>query len=240
MPDTGFYMILAPIAAIAGFIRGFAGFGGPLVMLPALNFFLPPAASIPVMMWVDLLVNIQLLPEARRDASLSVIVPLTAATLAAMPVGVLLLVFVDPAVMKQGISAAILVAALALLTGWRYRGSVGAGTWVAVGLPTGIVMGATSLAVTAALFLNAGTQTAKQSRANFIVWAFLATLALLIMVALGTGFDPKLVPVVVVLGPLYFLGTMLGSRLSRHAPEIFVRRAVLGLVVLIAIVGIVL
>ena len=237
MPETGFYIVLVPIAAIAGFVRGFAGFGGPLVMLPALNFFLPPAASIPVMMWVDLLVNIQLLPEARRNASLSVITPLTIATLVAMPIGVLLLVFVDPAVMKRGISAAILVAALVLLTGWRYRGPVGVGTWTAVGLLTGIVMGATSLAVTAALFLHAGTQTAKQSRANFIVWVFLATLALLFMVALGTGFDPNLVPVIAVLGPLYFIGTVVGSRLSGRAPELLVRQIVLGLVVIIAIVG---
>ena len=63
-----------------------------MVMLPALNFFLTPAASIPIMMWVDLLVNVKLLPEANRDASASVVLPLTVGTLVAMPAAVLLLV----------------------------------------------------------------------------------------------------------------------------------------------------
>ena len=238
MPEFKFYIVLVPIAAVAGFIRGFAGFGGPLVMLPALNFFLAPAASIPVMMLVDLVVNIQLLPAARRDASLSVVAPLTIATLVAMPIGVLLLILVDPALMKRAISVAILVSALILLAGWRYQGPVGVGTWTAVGLLTGVVMGATSLAVTAALFLNAGTQTAKESRANFIAWVFLATLALLFMVVLGTGFDPNLVPIIAILGPVYFIWTILGSRLSGRAPELFLRRIVLGLVVLIATIGV--
>lgn len=240
MWESGFYLALVPVAAIAGFIRGFAGFGGPLVMLPALNLFLTPAASIPIMMWVDLLVNVKLLPEANRDASASVVLPLTVGTLVAMPAGVLLLVFVDPVVMKRGISAAILLAALILLTGWRYKGATGTRTWTLIGLLTGVIMGATSLAVTAALFLNAGSQTAKQSRANFILWVFLATLALLSMVAIGTGFDTNLIPIIAVLAPLYFLGTVLGSRLSRHAPEAFVRRAVLALVVIIATVGLIL
>jgi uncharacterized membrane protein YfcA len=192
------------------------------------------------MMWVDLFVNVKLLPEASRDASASVVLPLTLGTLVAMPLGVLLLVFVDPLVMKRGISAAILLAALILLTGWRYKGGTGTGTWTSVGLLTGVIMGATSLAVTAALFLNAGSQTAKQSRANFIIWVFLATLALLALVAVGTGFDTNLIPIIATLAPLYFLGTLLGSLLSRHAPEAFVRRTVLALVVIIATVGLVL
>jgi uncharacterized membrane protein YfcA len=57
--------VLGPTAAVAGLVRGFAGFGGPLLMLPVLNAFLPPATSLWVM-WVDLLVSVRLLPDARR------------------------------------------------------------------------------------------------------------------------------------------------------------------------------
>ena len=58
-----------------------------------------------------------------------------------------------------------------------------------------------------------------------------------VLVAIGTGFERNLIPVIAILGPLYFLGTMLGSRLNRRAPEALVRRVVLTLVVLIAAVG---
>jgi hypothetical protein len=36
-----------------GFVRGFSGFGGPLVMLTALKFLLAPTVSIPIILCVD-------------------------------------------------------------------------------------------------------------------------------------------------------------------------------------------
>lgn len=239
MLDTQSYIVLAPIAAVAGFIRGFAGFGGPLVLLPALNIYLAPAASVAVVMWVDLFANVRLLPEVYREAQPLVVLPLTAGTLIAMPFGVLLLVAVDPVLMKRAISAAILLAALVLLSGWRYQGAIGRRGWLAVGALAGFIMGATSLAVTAALFLHAGAQTARQSRANFIVWVFVATLAFLLMVAVGTNPGGRLLPIILVLAPIYLAGSYLGSRLNTHAPEAVVRRAVLILVLVIATVGLV-
>ena len=240
MIEPSISFILVPIAALAGFIRGFAGFGGPLVLLPALNVYLSPAASVAATMWVDLFANVHLLPQVRREAQGPVVVPLMVGTLATMPFGVLLLVAVDPMLMKRGISAAILVAALVLLSGWRYRGAIDPIGWAGVGTITGMVMGATSIAVTAALFLNAGSQTAKESRANFILWVFIATLALLAMLAVGAGIAATPVRVIGVLAPVYVAGTFLGTRLSKRAPEVFVRRAVLLLVVVIAMAGLLL
>ena len=168
------------------------------------------------------------------------VAPLTLGTLLAMPFGVMLLVAVDPGLMKRAISAAILVAALVLLWGWRYHGAISRRGWAAVGGLAGLIMGATSLAVTAALFLHAGTQTARQARANFIVWVFLATIAFLAMVAVGARPGAALVAPILILAPIYLAGTLLGSRLNARAPEALVRRAVLALVVVIASVGLVL
>jgi uncharacterized membrane protein YfcA len=237
MLEANSYFVLAPIAALAGFIRGFAGFGGPLVLLPALNFFLSPTASVAATMWVDLFANVHLLPQTRREANSSVVVPMMAGTLAAMPFGVLLLMAVDPVLMKRGISAAILIAALVLLSGWRYRELIGPVGWASVGALAGVVMGATSIAVTAALFLNAGSQTARESRANFVVWVFIATLALLVMLFIGTGIAGTPIRVISVLTPFYVAGAFLGTRLSNRAPEVIVRRAILLLVVIVATVG---
>jgi len=238
MLEPSIYFILVPIAALAGFIRGFAGFGGPLMLLPALNVCLPPAASVAATMWIDLFANVHLLPQVRREAQRAVGVPLVAGTLATMPVGVLLLLAVDPVFMKRGISAAILVAALVSLSGWRYRGAIGPIGWA--GALTGTVMGATSIAVTAALFLNAGSQTAKESRANFAVWVFIATLALLAMLAVGAGIAATPARVIGVLAPVYLAGILLGTRLNKRAPEAVARRAVLLLVVVIATAGLLL
>ena len=198
---------------------------------------LSPTASVAATMWVDLFANVQLLPQARRDAHRAVVIPLTAGTLLAMPFGTFLLLAVDPVLMKRGISAAILVAALVLLSGWRYRGTISRVGWAGVGVLAGLAMGATSIAVTAALFLNAGSQTASESRANFIVWVFIATLALLAMLAVGIGIAAMPWLTIAVLAPVYVGGAFLGARLTKRASEAGVRRAVLMLIVVIAVAG---
>jgi len=237
---TSFFAVLIPAAVLAGVVRGFAGFGGPLTMLPALNAFMPTSAAILVMSWIDLVVNVQLLPRAARAAKAGVVVPLTAGAVLTMPIGVLLLLLVDAVIMKRALSATILVAALVLLSGWRYPGTIGRGGWVGVGALTGVVMGATSLAITSALFLHAGQQSAAESRANFIVWVFLGTIMLLVMLTIGSGFDAELLPAIGLLAPFYIIGCVAGSYLTGRLPDAHVRTAVLLLIVLIAVVSLVL
>ena len=239
MPDLSVLLVLVPVAAIAGFVRGFAGFGGPLLMLPILSFFFPPAASVVLMMLIDISVNLKLVPEVRNDASRAVILPLFVGTLIAMPLGVMALVYIDPLTMKRALNGSILAVALLMLAGWRYKEAMGTRSWFAAGLLTGLVMGATSIAVTAALFLNGGSLSAKEARANFIVWVFLAALVLLAMVLYSTPLTAGLLTVIAVLAPLYFIGTMLGSHMTKTVPEAVVRRGVLGLVVVVATAGLV-
>ena len=238
--SASFFAVLIPAVLLAGVVRGFAGFGGPLTLLPALNVFMPTSAAILVMSWIDLLVNVHILPRAAREAKAGVVVPLTAGALLTMPLGVLLLLVVDAVIMKRALSATILVAALVLLSGWRYPGTIGRAGWVGAGALTGVVMGATSLAITSALFLHAGGQSAAESRANFIVWVFLGTIMLLVMLTIGSGFDVALLPAIGVLAPPYIVGCVAGSHLVGRLPDALVRTAVLLLVVVIALASLLL
>ena len=131
------------------------------------------------------------------------------------------------------------MAALVLLSGWRYPGpSAGSAGW-ALG-PDGAGDGVDSLAITAALFLHAGGQSAAESRANFIVWVFLGTIILLAMLTIGSGFDAALLPAIGVLAPPYIVGCVAGSHLAGRLPDALVRRVVLLLVVVIALVSLLL
>jgi uncharacterized protein len=154
-----------------------------------------------------------------------------------MPLGVMLLLVIDPVMMKRGLSLAILLAALVLLSGWRYAGTITRAGWFGVGILTGLVMGSTSLAVTSALFLHAGRQSAAESRANFILWVFVGSLILLAMLIIGSGFDTALLPAIAVLAPPYIIGCFAGSQLTGWLPDALVRQLVLLLVVVIALVS---
>jgi uncharacterized protein len=214
------------------------GIRRPIVMLSILNFFLPPASSIPIVLCVDLCANIFLLPDARHNATAAVTIPLLVGTLLLLPVGVLLLSSANPAIMKRVIALFILIAALALLSEWRpFARPIGVAGWGAVGALTGVIVGATSLGVTAALFLNSGVQSSIAARANFIVWVFFANSALLSMLAASQGLSPDLFSAVAVMAPLYLIGSMAGAKIIHRMPENRARRTILVLIALAGVAG---
>ena len=99
-------------------------------------------------------------------------------------------------------------------------------------------MGATSLGVTAALFLNSGVQSSIAARANFIVWVFFAnSAALLSMLAASQGLSPDLFSAVAVMAPLYLIGSMAGAKIIHRMPENRARRTILVLIALAGVAG---
>jgi uncharacterized membrane protein YfcA len=155
-----------------------------------------------------------------------------------LPIGVLLLSSANPAIMKRVIALVILIAALTLLSGWRpFARPIGVLGWGAVGALTGIIVGATSLGVTAALFLNSGVQSPIAARANFIVWVFFANLAMLLMLAASQGVSPDLVSAVAVMTPLYLIGSMAGAKIIHRMPENRARQSILVLIALAGVAG---
>ncbi|MBM3733330.1 MAG: sulfite exporter TauE/SafE family protein [Acidimicrobiia bacterium] len=237
---TLFYGVLVPVTVIGGFLRGFAGFGGPLFMLPILSFFLSPPVAVGVMMWIDIFSNVHLIPNARADSSRAVVIPLLAGTAMAMPVGAHVLLSVEPVLMKKIICGSILLMALVLLTGWRFRDALGASGYIGIGALSGFVMGSTAIAAVTALFLDAGHRSAAQNRANFIIWAFLATILLIALLTWRGALAAGDKVATLVLTPIYLASVIFGARTHRVASDAAVRRTVLGLVIVTAIVGLVL
>lgn len=230
--------VLAAAALVAGVVRGFAGFGGPMVLLPVATSVLGPASAVWVVIAADILVSLPLIAEVRSVARRNVVAPLAVGTLLTLPLGTYALLSLDGEVMRRVICAAILVASVVMLSGWKSRAELATGHWVAVGGLAGVIMGITSLAVTAALFLNSGKSSAAEARANFIVWVFLANLALLSIIALqGGGMPPALTTAFMAAGPAYFLGTVIGTRLYGRVDDATGRRLVLLLVAINATAG---
>lgn len=234
-----FYWVMVPVAAFGGFLRGFAGFGGVLFILPIMSLFLSPAVAIGVVMWTDIFSNVHLLPNARADSSRAVVVPLLIGTAAAMPVGVHLLLSVEPLLMKKILCGSILLVAVVLLSGWRYRRPIGAPVYGMIGAVSGFVMGATSIAAITPLFLGAGNQTAAQNRANFIVWVFPATVLLIFLLTARDALTAVNAWMIAILTPFYLVGTLIGTRVHRNAADVTVRRTVLALIITTATAGLV-
>lgn len=238
MPDWLFYYAaIIPITVLGGFARGVTGFGGPFVMLPIFNLFYPPTTSIVIVLTVNLIANIKLLPDAWRNKTNHASIPLAVGTIPFLPIGSYILLTIEPETARMLINAVILASALLLLTGWRYTRPIGKVGYAAVGALGGLVLGATSIAVQVALFLQAGRDNALQGRANFIVWVFYSSVMVIAFTGFGATHDIPTWWSVAILLPVYFIGLLLGFRLYKRMNDATLRRVIILFVLTVTTAG---
>ncbi|MGI9478775.1 MAG: sulfite exporter TauE/SafE family protein [Hyphomicrobiaceae bacterium] len=224
-------------AFLGGLIRGFSGFGGPMIMIPVLNLFYPPSLTIWMMAMIDLPSNVYLIPSARKHANARIWVPLSLGTFATMSLGVYLLVVVDETVMRSVICVGIILACCVLLSGWLYRGQMGKRSWAMVGAASGLVLGATYIAVVTTVFVNAASRDAQGNRANIIFWAFATSIVMIVLLSYGGIADSRHFPMITMLAAIYFFSCIAGTLAQQRFGNSYARTATLLLIILIAIGG---
>ncbi|MEI6159520.1 MAG: sulfite exporter TauE/SafE family protein [Roseococcus sp.] len=223
--------------AIAGLMRGYAGFGTAVILAPIYSVLWGPRAGVPVMLMMELLISLQLLPRAFKDADTRVILPIGGAAALATPLGAVVLLTADPDVLRRCIGGFVLVFGLLLLSGWRYDGSRPLGLNLAVGTSAGLLKGATGMSgPPVILYLLAGPEEAKRHRANLILFfALIAVVSILGPLWFGMITAAVLAKLLILL-PVLLVCVPLGARLFHVIPQRFYKR--FALVVLVSAGGI--
>lgn len=224
-------LIIAGIATFAGgFLRGFVGFGGALVSILIVSLLIGPRAAVAIAALAGLPAMIQLLPAAIRHAERRFVIPFSLATFLAAPLGTMVLVTLDPALMKMAIAAFVLFMVMMLWRGWRMPAGAGLGGTIAAGVAAGFIQGSAGVggppAVAVAL---ARPGTAARQRANTIGAVSGLNLCALVPLWYYGLFTPQAVLFAAIVTPLYSCGTWLGSRYFAHGGERHFRMAALGL-----------
>lgn len=230
-------LILLPVVLFAGAIRGLSGFAGPLIMVPALSFVYDPISVIATTSLVDLSCNIALLRDAVRQCSLPTVLKIVGGATFLLPVGAYVLLTFDSRIVSRVIYSVVMLLAVVLLVGWRYRHAPSTSTLVGIGAANGFILGATSFGVAMLPFLYAGTQPTTESRANFILWAFFCGLAGFTIVALGGRVESTELLRAAILAPCYVIGAFFGNMYAKRIDSMRLRRIVLGLLVIISFAG---
>lgn len=237
--DTLFWAMGA-MSLAAGLMRGFAGFGSALMLSPLLSLYYGPVAAVLIIGIMEIAVSIQLLPRALREAQRPVVVPVTAAAVLMMPLGVVILNVVDGQTIATIIALIVLAFVAVLASGWRYAGAQRLPYSLGVGAVSGVLISSTSIGGPPFLiYMMAGQQTAQQVRANIIV--FFAVLELIIPFVLWAGgkFDWGLFIQGGFYCPTYMLGAWIGSRLFRESSETLYRRIALVILTAVAAYGLI-
>jgi uncharacterized membrane protein YfcA len=223
-------LVAAVVATVvAGLMRGYSGFGTAVILAPIYSLLWGPRAGVPVMLLMELLVSVQLLPGALKDADRRVVLPLGGAAAVATPMGAWILLTADGEALRRFIGGFVLVFGLLLMSGWRYHGSRPLSLNLFVGTMAGLLKGSTGMSgPPVILYLLAGLEDAKRHRANLIL--FFATIAIVSVVPplIGGLIDLPVLVRLAVLLPVMAISVPIGARLFRVIPDRLYRPFAMG------------
>ena len=231
----------AAIALTAGVIKGFAGFGGGMFMVPLLSILYGPVEAVIMILLLEAPANVVLMPRALRDTNWSLVTPMVIATLVSIPMGTYVLVSVDGDLLRRVIGGLVIVFVGVMYIGWRYRGALSAWTSLAVGAVAGFLAGAAGMGgPVLVMYLMADPETfAARVRGSLLTIAMFLIVFMMINLVLFEAVTVAPVWRSIILIPLIVVGAWAGTRLFLIASEAHFRRFALlfiGVAGLIAII----
>src|SRR5215207_4367429 len=233
--DARLYAVAA-VAILAGFVRGFSGFGAGMVFIPAASAIYDPIVAIVLLFLIDTAASAPILPPHFRNCRWREVGPMAAAASLAFPFGLLFLLSVDPVATRWVLSGFILIATAAMASGLRYKGEPRIGQTFAVGLAMGFLSGAIGLGgPLIVLFWLGGPERAARVRSN--IFAFFGAFSIVSLAGYwwsGLFTAPRLIGALSLL-PLYAGAMALGSGLFDRSTDESYRRAALALCAAIAV-----
>lgn len=229
---------LIALTLLAGTVYGFAGFGSALIFMPLATLVLPPEVAVLQMALFGLGSIFALLPRAWAEAERPRVLLMLAAALAALPLGTWALARADIEAIRWAISAVVAATLVALMAGFRYRAQPRAPVLVAVGGAAGALGGATGLTGPAVILFNlSGPGSARQTRANTLVFLTLLGAALVPGLAMRGLVTVPALWLGLLLVPVYMAGGRLGQWLFRPERESLYRRTAYAVIAAAVLLG---
>jgi uncharacterized membrane protein YfcA len=219
------FWVVAATAFFAAAVRGFSGFGSGLIFMPVGAACLGPQNAAGALYVIDTILILPFVIKALPIADWHDIAPLGIAAALAVPLGVLVLLNLDPLPLRWGISLAIIASVGALAAGWRYRGPTRAWLSAVVGGIAGFMSGAAQIPGPPVLIYWLGREVVSaRMRANAMVFFMTTTVISGVAFAAGGIFTTEVLGYAALLFPIYGLGILLGGRMFGLASESTYRR----------------
>ena len=230
--------LLVAAAAVAGLVRGFAGFGTGLIFMPVAGSALAPLAAITVMTLMDVLGLAPQVPRALKRAERVEVGRMVAGAALALPPGLWLASALPVEAFRWALSILALGMLALIASGWRWRGTVGPRLGYGTGALSGFLGGASGLAGPPAILLNVATdRPAAVIRANLMSYLVLFGV-LLVALFLATGAAGRAeVALAAILTVPFAAATLVGAWMFDPARERLYRGAAYGIIAASAVSG---
>lgn len=217
LPDPSILLPLVILAMIAGAVRGFAGFGTGLVFMPVAATLMPPVMALVVLSVMDGFGGVRMLPEAWRAVNKRDLAFLVGGMLIGTPIGVWLVTSVEPDAFRWVVSITVILALIAIASGWRYRAKPGAALTTGIGGAGGLMGGFMGLPGPPVILMYlGGTAPAAQMRAGITLFLMAEVVVVLIALQVQGALLPKAVVTGAALILPFLMANWLGSLAFRR------------------------
>ncbi len=209
-----------------------------MMLSPIFAILYGPTNMIALITLSELSISAQLLPGAMAHVQWRFVSPMALVAVICMPLGILILVSVDPVILTRVIAAIVGVFALSMVWGWRYKGEKKLSITVGVGALSGTMMATTSMGGPPVLaYMLSGPDHAATNRANIIVYYAFTGLGVLGLMFWHGFLEWWHVGLAIIITPIYVIGGAIGSRGFRASSEQLYRRVALGILLVVALFG---
>jgi uncharacterized membrane protein YfcA len=221
---------------LAAIVRGYSGFGFSLLAITSISLVLPPAEIVPSIFILEVAASLRLLPDVWRDIHWRAIAWLFVGCCLGTPFGVYALAHAPAAPMTLALAVFVLAAALLLARGYRMTRMPGPLLTFATGTASGLCNGGFGMGgPPVVLFFFSSPTGAAAGRASLIAFFLLTDLVGLAW----QGWSDLITRTTLWRGVLFLppliAGVWLGHRSFRHADPADVRRWVLRLLMVLAL-----
>jgi uncharacterized membrane protein YfcA len=208
------------IAALAGIVRGYTGFGSALIYVPLMSAVYGPLIAAPTFVISDTVTGLVFLSNSWRKAHWGEILPMAVASTIGVQFGAVILQYADPILLRWALSIMVLVAVAVMASGWRYHGRPRLIVTIAIGLVAGVLGGAIQISgPPVVVYWFSGGHAAEVLRANFFAYFSLFSGVAVVTYAVHGVLTATVIALSLFITPTV-IGTMaIGTRLFRFAKE---------------------
>jgi uncharacterized protein len=223
---------------LAATVRGYSGFGFSMLAITSLSLLLPPVEIVPSIFLLEVAASLHLLPQVWREVHWRALLWLFIGACLGTPFGVYVLAHAPAAPMTLAIAVFVLAAATLLARGYSMKRMPGPLFTLATGTASGVFNGSFGMSgPPVVLFFFSSPTGAAVGRASLIAFFFATDLVALAWQASGGLLNRATLWRAALFLPPLAAGVWLGNRSFKRADPTAVRRWVLRLLMLLAVLA---
>lgn len=223
---------------VAGLVRGFAGFGSAMIIMPVASSVLSPVEAVIFLICTELVGPLPNAPAAWRDGAPREVGLLMVGAMIALPFGVWALTSMDATVFGWVVSLSVATLLILTVSGWRLKGQLTPRSTVFAGGLGGFMTGFAGVPGPPVIMLYmASTLPITVIRANFLLYLVAIDLVLFpLLWALGL-MNWSIAFLGLLVGVPNLIANMIGTRLFNLSAERLFRNVAYIVIAASAIIG---